>query len=145
MGFDAHSLERLKQLGRTLPQPLANPTPPGPDVPSDDGKAAERRHRVETETDPAALFRELMKVSPDGKVPPHLLDRLRHAEGASHRASSATGSTADAPITGAGATRHSSSAPSRPINRRSRDATTDEERELYTTFQQLLLEGDGPA
>ena len=145
MGFDAHSLERLKQLGRTLPQPLANPPTPSPDAPSDHGKAAERRHRVETETDPAALFRELMKVSPDGKVPPHLLDRLRRAEGANHRASSASGSTADAPIADAGATRHSPSASSRPINRRHRDTTANEEQDLYTTFQQLLLEGDDPA
>jgi DNA polymerase V len=93
MSFDARSLERLKQLGRTLPQPLAAPEPPGPGAPSGDAKAAERRHRVETETDPAALFRELMKVSPDGEVPPHLLDRLRQAEGESLRASPASGAS----------------------------------------------------
>lgn len=145
MGFDARSLERLKQLGRTLPQPLAAPaSPPRPGVPSGDAKAAERRHRVETETDPAALFQELMKVSPDGNVPPHLLDRLRQAEGASLRASPASGATADTPTSGAGAgaTRRT---PSKPTNRRRRDASTDEERELYTAFQQLLLEDDDPA
>jgi DNA polymerase V len=112
MSFDARSLERLKQLGRTLPQPLAAPEPPGPGAPSGDAKSAERRHRVETETDPAALFRELMKVSPDGEVPPHLLDRLRQAEGESLRASPASGASADSATAtaGAGATRRSSGA-----------------------------------
>ncbi len=27
MSFDARSLERLQELGRTLPQPLASPSP----------------------------------------------------------------------------------------------------------------------
>lgn len=75
MSFDARSLERLKQLGRSLPQPLPRPEP-APAAPA----ASERRHRVETETDPEALFRELMQVSPDGSVPPHLMERLRQAE-----------------------------------------------------------------
>ena len=35
---------------------------------------------METEEDPEALFRELMKISPDGSVPPHLLERLRDLE-----------------------------------------------------------------
>jgi len=76
MAFDPRSLERLKELGRTLPKPLAASAPPsqGPK------RASEQRHRVETETDPDALFRELITVSTDGTVPPHLLDRLRQSE-----------------------------------------------------------------
>ena len=75
MSFDARSLERLQQLGRSLPQPLPKPEPSAAPPP-----ARAQRHRVETETDPQALFRELMQVSPDGTVPPHLMDRLRQAE-----------------------------------------------------------------
>ena len=76
MAFDPRSLERLKELGRTLPKPLPASAPPsqGPK------RASEQRHRVETETDPDALFRELITVSPDGTVPPHLLERLRQSE-----------------------------------------------------------------
>ncbi len=76
MAFDPRSLERLKELGRTLPKPL--PAVEASSPPS--GRASEQRHRVETETNPEALFHELITVSADGSVPPHLLDRLRQAE-----------------------------------------------------------------
>jgi hypothetical protein len=76
MAFDPRSLERLKQLGRTLPQPL----PAAPAPAKQPQRASDQRHRVETETNPEALFRELITVSADGTVPPHLLDRLRLAE-----------------------------------------------------------------
>jgi hypothetical protein len=76
MAFDPRSLERLKELGRTLPKPLPAVAPPSPEP----KRASEQRHRVETETDPDALFRELMTVSADGTVPPHLLERLRQSE-----------------------------------------------------------------
>ena len=76
MAFDPRSLERLKELGRTLPKPL----PAVADPAQQPKRATEQRHKVETETDPEALFRELITVSADGTVPPHLLDRLRQAE-----------------------------------------------------------------
>jgi hypothetical protein len=76
MAFDPRSLERLKELGRTLPVPLPSAAPASPEP----KRASEQRHRVETETDPDALFRELMTVSADGTVPPHLLERLRQSE-----------------------------------------------------------------
>ena len=76
MAFDPRSLERLQELGRTLPKPLPAVAPPSPEP----KRASEQRHRVETETDPEALFRELITVSTDGTVPPHLLDRLRQSE-----------------------------------------------------------------
>ena len=76
MSFDARSLERLQQLGRSLPKPLPKPEAP----PAAEAPASQKRHRVETETDPQALFRELMLVSPDGTVPPHLMERLRELE-----------------------------------------------------------------
>ena len=80
MSFDARSLERLQQLGRNLPQPLPSPQAPVTDAAAGQPSATGQRHKVETETDPEALFRELMQVSPDGSVPPHLMDRLRQAE-----------------------------------------------------------------
>ena len=153
MSFDARSLERLQQLGRSLPKPLPKPEAPKPAT-----RATEQRHRVETETDPEALFHELIKVSPDGTVPPHLLDRLRSAEeeqrqrererqrqalrqqaggqlGSSARSAASPGRAAD-PRPGArqGGLR---------ANPQRRKPGTDEELELYSAFQQLLLEGDG--
>jgi len=65
MSFDARSLERLQELGRSLPKPL-----PKPETTVETKRASAKRHRVETETDPQALFGELMKASQDGTVPP---------------------------------------------------------------------------
>jgi hypothetical protein len=138
MAFDPRSLERLKELGRRLPEPLPLPEPPpaAAAVP-----ATERRHRVETETDPEALFHELMQVSPDGTVPPHLLERLRQAEEQRRQSQrpAAGGATPTAPAPPAGPARK----PSRPTVLGQRDPRTAAEHpELYTAFQQLLLEGD---
>ena len=142
MSFDARSLERLQQLGRSLPKPL--PKPEAPPAPAAGG---EKRRRVETETDPQALFRELMQVSPDGNVPPHLMDRLRQAEADQQRQRQAEqrrelqrqnpqSSTAPTGLQPRGASNEL-----RPNHQRRPPANT-EELELYTAFQQLLLEGD---
>lgn len=73
MAFDPRSRERLEALGRRLPQPLPAPPAASPAPPR-------RQHAIETENDPAQLFRELMRASPDGTVPDHLLQRLRELE-----------------------------------------------------------------
>jgi hypothetical protein len=142
MSFDARSLERLQQLGRSLPKPLPKPESADAAAP-----ASQKRHRVETETDPQALFRELMQVSPDGSVPPHLLDRLRQAETDQQRARQAEQRQAiqrqanQAQSAPAGLQPRGTSDELRP-NRQRRAPANAEELELYTAFQQLLLEGD---
>ncbi|CAK6690674.1 hypothetical protein [Synechococcus sp. CBW1107] len=136
MSFDARSLERLQQLGRSLPKPLPKPetTRAAP--------ASQKRHRVETETDPQALFRELMQVSPDGSVPPHLMDRLRQAEADQQRQRQAMQrQNTERPSATPGLQPRGTSNELRP-NRQRRPPTNSEELELYTAFQQLLLEGD---
>ena len=135
MSFDARSLERLQQLGRSLPKPLPKPEAP----PAAEAPASQKRHRVETETDPQALFRELMQVSPDGSVPPHLLDRLRQAEADQQRVRQAM--QRQATPQGQGLQPRGTSNELRP-NRQRRAPASNEELELYTAFQQLLLEGD---
>ena len=142
MSFDARSLERLQQLGRSLPKPLPKPESADAAAP-----ASQKRHRVETETDPQALFRELMQVSPDGSVPPHLLDRLRQAEIDQQQIRQAEQRQAiqrqasQAQSTTAGLQPRGASDELRP-NRQRRAPASAEELELYTAFQQLLLEGD---
>lgn len=141
MSFDARSLERLQQLGRSLPQPLPKPEP----APEAAAPASQKRHRVETETDPQALFRELMQVSPDGSVPPHLLDRLRQAEVDQQRQRQAEQHQAlqrqSSPAATPGLQARGASNELRP-NRQRRAPANSEELELYTAFQALLLEGD---
>ncbi len=77
MSFDSHSLERLRKLGRKLPGSLPIPNKKSPKKNSPMNK---KLHPIETEQDPKKLFGELIKASPDGKVPAHLLERLKKTE-----------------------------------------------------------------
>jgi hypothetical protein len=145
MSFDARSLERLQQLGRSLPKPL-----PKPDQAAQQAAPGAKRHRVETETNPDLLFHELIKASEDGTVPPHLLDRLRQAEKDRQRSREAAQRSAMEQLTAQRPGSNTASGGLQPRgasnelrpNRQRRTPTTSEELELYTAFQQLLLEGD---
>ena len=141
MSFDSRSLERLQELGRTLPQPLASPTPVAKSQP----KASERRHRVEIEDDPQALFRELMQVSPDGTVPPHLMARLKEAE-SRQKPLQQPPRPGDQP--GGNPSQQQRAQQKRGQQKQTSlgkpdPRTAKEHGELYTAFQQLLLEDDG--
>ena len=139
MSFDPRSLERLKELGRSLPEPIAPPQQPT-DRPL---KATEKRHRIETEDNPERLFQELMKASSDGTVPEHLMARLKDAERhiATQNKMKANAQTLPSSQTlsrqplrgGQGKTTR----PSRP-----NVAIGSEEESLYVAFGQLLLEDD---
>jgi hypothetical protein len=125
MSLDPRSRERLEALGRRLPQPLPQP-PPAP--------AAAPRHRLEVEENPEQLFRELMAASPDGSVPPHHLERLRHLEGQRADATAAAASSrAENP---AGRQAPGRSAAGRRGSGRS--PQTDPQHDLYAAFAQLL-------
>jgi hypothetical protein len=127
MSFDARSRERLQALGRSLPKPLPKPVPPQ----QSQTKATDKRHRVELEQNPEALFGELMQVSPDGTVPPHLMERLRELES---RRQSAT----PAPSIAASPSKLRGRNTAGRADRR----TAAEYGDLYTAFQQLLLEDE---
>ena len=139
MSFDPRSLERLKELGRSLPEPIAPPQQPT-DRPL---KATEKRHRIETEENPERLFQELMKASSDGTVPEHLMARLKDAERhiATQNKMKANAQTLPSSQTlsrqplrgGQGKTTR----PTRP-----NVAAGSEEESLYVAFGQLLLEDD---
>ncbi len=152
MSFDARSRERLEALGRQLPRPLPAPPPstPAAGAPAPGTSALERRHPVETEQDPEKLFRALMNVSADGSVPPHLLERLRQLETppttagsprpgpAGERSGDGSGDPSGAGASPGASTRRRTPTPRTGANRR--PPADDSERELYTAFQQLLLE-----
>lgn len=141
MSFDARSRERLEALGRQLPSKLPAPPPPTPAAgdAAPGSRAVDRRHPVETEQDPEKLFRGLMDVSADGSVPPHLLERLRQLEAPSAK------DPTDGDLNGgdqrpANAGRRRTQAPRGGGS--PRPAAGDPELDLYTAFQQLLLEDD---
>ena len=139
MSFDPRSLERLKELGRSLPEPIAPPQ----QTTNRPLKATEKRHRIETEDNPERLFQELMKASSDGTVPDHLMARLKDAERHLATQNKAKAKTQIAPSSqtlsrqplrgGQGKTTR----PSRP-----NVAAGSEEESLYVAFGQLLLEDD---
>jgi len=145
MSFDPRSLERLKKLGRELPQSLPAPE----EKASAPRRASERRHKVETEENPQALFHELMNVSDDGRVPEHLMDRLRQAEakaeterrqqpkGAAANLSPQGGGLPSAPPAARNPGPGKNTRPQRPAV-----APGSEEESLYVAFGQLLLEDD---
>ena len=139
MSFDPRSLERLKELGRSLPEPIAPPQ----QTSNRPLKATEKRHRIETEDNPERLFQELMKASSDGTVPEHLMASLKEAErhvatqnkarvNAQTLPSSQTLSRQ--PLSGG---QGKTTRPSRP-----KVAAGSEEESLYVAFGQLLLEDD---
>jgi len=151
MSFDPRSMERLRQLGRQLPQPLAKPEPPAAAGPS----ASRKRHRVETEEDPQALFHELMKVSADGTVPEHLMARLKQAEQKAEeerkrRAPLQAQTSCNA--SGSGSSSGATPLPAPPSRRSGKGKNTQprrlnvapgsEEESMYVAFGQLFLEDD---
>ena len=158
MSLDPRSRERLAALGRTLPQKLPTAKPP---TPTSDPQPTPQagRHRLETEQDPEALFRELITASADGTVPNHLLDRLRELEARQPRdprtqpglegvagSASSPRSLSAPPV---GRTNSQPVQPSRPSQRaRSKPPLRrldPEQQALYNTFEDMLLDEDPDA
>ena len=138
MSFDPRSLERLKELGRSLPEPIAPPQ----QTANRPLKATEKRHRIETEDNPQRLFQELMKASSDGTVPDHLMARLKDAErhvatqnkAKAQQIAPSSQTLSRQPLRGG---QGKTTRPSRP-----KVAAGSEEESLYVAFGQLLLEDD---
>ena len=139
MSFDPRSLERLKELGRSLPEPIAPPQHPT-DRPL---KATEKRHRIETEDNPERLFQELMKASSDGTVPEHLMARLKDAErhvATQNKMKSNAQTLPSSQTLSRQPLRGGQGKTTRPT--RPNVAAGSEEESLYVAFGQLLLEDD---
>ncbi len=76
MSFDQRNLKRLENLSRQLPEPIENPETSQ----KNKNASVNHSHIIETETNPQELFHELIQASTDGRVPPHLLNRLKEIE-----------------------------------------------------------------
>ncbi|MFN9548083.1 MAG: hypothetical protein ACK6AD_13645 [Cyanobacteriota bacterium] len=124
--------------------PGQGPREPGVPSPGSQGNRAQgrqnnrlpgevARHRLEREQDPAELFRALITASPDGSVPPHLLDRLRDLE-------TSRQSTAAPPLPNPGKGSKAAASANRAAGRNAFKSRVNDEEDLYTAFAQLLLE-----
>ncbi|KGG12627.1 MULTISPECIES: hypothetical protein [Prochlorococcus] len=76
MSLDPQNIERLQELRRQLPEKLPAPEK----VPKKKDTSNLQLHRIETEENPQELFKELIKASPNGEVPQHLISRLKELE-----------------------------------------------------------------
>ena len=128
MSFDPHSIERLRDLGRKLPQKLETPKIPT----KSNSLTSPQIHPIETEEDPEKLFQELMNASPDGNVPPHLINQLKECE--YQKANQ-------------GARNHSNSkenlhASTNHNHERTHHGNNPEDNILYVAFESLLLEDE---
>ena len=121
MTFDSHSLERLKELGRKLPREISKSEPN--ESRSQQETNTQKLHPVEVETNPEQLFHELMDISQDGNVPPHLLERMRTLESNSLK----TSLTKDKKTN---------------MNNNSLDSSIEDLHKLYIQFNQFLLEDE---
>ncbi|MFN6133703.1 MAG: hypothetical protein ACK46L_12520 [Synechococcaceae cyanobacterium] len=155
MSLDPRSRERLEALGRSLPQKLPAPQQAKPPLLT---SPAAGRHRLETEQDPEALFRELIGASTDGTVPSHLLERLRELEAARPQESrdwtgaaggpAARRSASDGRTTPAVGASAATGGPSRRASQTARATPPrgprldPEQQALYSDFDQLLREAD---
>tara|TARA_Y100001968_G_C18981746_1_gene537134 strand:+ start:54 stop:419 length:366 start_codon:yes stop_codon:yes gene_type:complete len=119
MTFDSYSLERLKELGRKLPKEISRPE--SNDSKNNKETNKQKLHPVEFETNPEKLFRELMEISQDGNIPPHLLERMKEIESNSVVNSKNT---------------------DQDINNQSQNFSINDSQNLYTQFKQYLLEDD---
>ena len=73
MTLNSKNLEKLKAYGKKL----SSSTPSQSVSQSKSKRVSNTLHPIETEEDPSKLFKELIKASPNGEVPPHLLKRLK--------------------------------------------------------------------
>ena len=119
MNFDSHSIKRLQEFGRKLPKEISRSKP---NEKINLKKTTKKNlHPVEVETNPEKLFRELMDISTDGNVPPHLLERLKKLESNNVQISQDSNQT---------------------INKNPQEISYEDSKNLYTQFKQFLLEDD---
>ena len=141
MSFDPRSLERLRQLGRQLPEAIPAPATETKRT----AKDSRPRHKVETEQDPKALFHELMQVSEDGTVPEHLMARLRDAEERvdserRQKLNTPFPSALDSPVSPTSFSSRSTGKGKNTRPQRRDVAPGSEEDSMYVAFGQMFLE-----
>ena len=120
MSLNSENLNKLNNIKRQLPKLIEIPT----QKKQIQHKTNSKLHPIETENNPEKLFRELMKASNDGNIPPHLINRLRHLENIP--------SDNEKQIE----KKHTA-------KRDKKDISSDiDEKNLYTSFKRLLLEDE---
>tara|TARA_Y100001968_G_C19350720_1_gene714482 strand:- start:400 stop:744 length:345 start_codon:yes stop_codon:yes gene_type:complete len=110
--FSSRDEEQLRKLAKDLPKTNSIHTPN-----EISKKQVENKfHSLENEKDPENLFKSLMEISPDGKIPKHLIKLTKELESKNHG--------------------------NKTKKENLNNLTNKENKELYVSFKQLLLEED---
>ncbi len=134
MNLNPNDLERLRKLSLQLQKTESQDSPALPSKNNSTKKNA--LHPIETEEVPDKLFKELIKASPDGNVPPHLVSRLKEIEEKYYKKNySEKGLHKKLNI------QEDKSFSLSPANKKSTGKQTDEDK-LYIDFKRLLLEDE---
>tara|TARA_B100000700_G_C15027110_1_gene848756 strand:- start:2269 stop:2646 length:378 start_codon:yes stop_codon:yes gene_type:complete len=78
MSLNKDNQEKLENIKRQLPDISVSIDLSDNYIKTDNN--SKKKHRIETTKDPKLLFKELIKASPDGKIPRHLIERLKFLE-----------------------------------------------------------------
>ena len=126
MTLDSESIQRLKELGRKLPKKIETSNGPLNSKPIE----KQKKHKIETEENPDALFHSLMEVSPDGSIPSHLINRLKQLE----TKESIKQDKSLRQVSGQSNKSAKTTSQKKPLNE------SKQNDDLYLTFKNLLLE-----
>ena len=130
MSFRSKDLNRLSQLGRQLPKELPKSTSS-----SKKNSEHDEKQKISEKKTPEDLFKELIESSQDGGIHPELLSKLKEIERTS--ISKEYEEVHNGPNKLIPNNRNKKSMPKNTLIGKS-----EEERNLYTSFERLLLEED---
>ena len=125
MTLDSNSLKKLSEFNKNL----SNTSKPKHALSKENTNLKSTLHPIETEENPQELFKQLMKASPNGEVPAHLVKRLKELENRQQKEAIDSLSNCINEI-------NLNTLENSNVNR------TVAEPDLYTTFKMLLLEED---
>ncbi len=123
MSFNSKNLKKLGQFKEMI----SNSDSVSKESANKGKRNSSRLHPIETEEDPQKLFKELIKASPNGEVPNHLLKRLQELEERQLRKTITLDEANISNISSDSSTK---------------DTKNSSQQSLYTSFQRLLLEED---
>ena len=125
MTLDPNSLKKLSEFNKKL----SHASKPKHALSQKHTKQKSTLHPIETEENPQELFKQLMKASPNGEVPAHLIKRLKELETKQQKESTDSLSNCINEI-------NLNTPENSNVNRNVPDP------DLYTTFKMLLIEED---
>ena len=135
MSFDHNNLERLREIKRKLPQRISTNT--SNSEKKNIKKTVENNHNHK-EISPEELFKEFMRISPDGNIPAHLISELKEVE-MKEAENQISANYDDSGKDFSNSNREVLKGRTKPIDNNNKKRMKNEQN-LYVSFERLLLE-----